>query len=163
MPLDGQDCIRHETVKVLVLGIGNPVRTDDGVGIRIAEALKQETVGSTVDIKNGISGLDILGAITDYDRIIVVDAIRTGGEPGTIYRLSPEDPGFQKSLHAFSTHDMDFLSTIELGKSIFAGRMPKDIIIIAVEADDITTVSDRCTPRVEKAVPKAVHVIKGLL
>ena len=150
-------------MKVLVLGIGNPIRADDGVGIHITEALKQEMVRDTIDIKNGISGLDILGAITGYDRIIVVDALQSGGEPGTIYRLSLEDLGFKKTLHTFSTHDMDFLATIELGKSIFAGRMPKEIIIIAVEADDITTVSELCTPEVEKAIPNAVTVIKGLL
>jgi hydrogenase maturation protease len=150
-------------VKVLVLGIGNPIRADDGVGIRITEALRQETVRNTIDIKDGISGLDILSAITGYDRIIVVDALQSGGEPGTIYRLSLEDLGSQKTLHTFSTHDMDFLATIELGKSIFAGRMPKEIIIIAVEAGDITTLSEKCTPGVEKAIPKAVNIIKGLL
>jgi hydrogenase maturation protease len=150
-------------VKALVLGIGNPLRADDGVGIHITEALRQETVCDTTDIKDGISGLDILGAITGYDRIIIVDALQSSGKPGTIYRFSPEDLGFQKTLHTFSTHDMDFLATIELGKSIFAGRMPKEIIIIAVEADDITTVSEHCTPGVEKAIPKAVDVIKGLL
>jgi hydrogenase maturation protease len=150
-------------VKVLVLGIGNPLRADDGVGIHITEALKQDTGCDTINIRDGISGLDILGTITDYDRVVVVDAIRSGGEPGTVYRLSPEDIGFQKTLHAFSTHDMDFFATIELGNSLFLERMPKEIIIIAVEADDITTVSEQCTPEVEKAIPKAVDIIKGLL
>jgi hypothetical protein len=58
---------------------------------------------------------------------------------------------------------MDFTTMIELGKKLFPEEIPEDIFIIAVEAEDITTISDRCTPRVEKAMPEVIGLIKGLL
>jgi hydrogenase maturation protease len=74
-------------MKTLVLGIGNLLFSDDGVGLHIIEKLREEDLG--VDLKEASSGLDILDAVKGYDRVILVDAIRSGGEPGTIYELSP--------------------------------------------------------------------------
>jgi hydrogenase maturation protease len=150
-------------LKILVLGIGNPIRSDDGVGVHVIEALRKESLSDNIDLREGISGLDIFGAITGYNRVIIVDAIKGGGEPGTIYKLSLKDFGDNQTLHAFSTHDVDFLTMLEFGKSIFPEKIPEDIIIIAIEADDITTISEKCTPKVEKSIQEAVDVIKGLL
>jgi hydrogenase maturation protease len=150
-------------LKVLVLGIGNPIRSDDGVGVHVTEALRKESLSDNIDFREGISGLDIFGAVTGYNRVIIVDAIKGGGEPGTIYKLSLKDFADKQTLHAFSTHDIDFLTMLEFGKSIFPEKIPEDIIIIAIEADDITTISEKCTPKVEKAIQEAVDVIKGLL
>ena len=149
-------------MKTLVLGIGNLLCSDDGVGLHIIEKLREENMG--MDLKEASSGLDILDAVKGYDRVILVDAIRSGGEPGTIYELSPEDFKERGTLHSFSTHiNMDFLEMLELGKKLFPGKMPGDIVIIAIEAKDTMTISDRCTDEVEKALPKAIDMIKGLL
>ncbi len=151
-------------MKTLVLGIGNVLRSDDGVGLHVIEKLREENLGSEADLKEGSTGLDILDAVKRYDRVILVDAIRSGGEPGTIYRLSLEDFKHRGTLHSFSTHlNMDFPTMLELGKTLFPGKMPGDIIIIAIEAKDTTTISDRCTDEVERVIPKAVDMIKGLL
>lgn len=67
-------------------------------------------------------------------------------------------------IHSFSTHlNMDFPTMLALGKKLFPGKIPEDIKIIAIEAEDITTISDKCTPKVEKAIPEVVELIKGLL
>ncbi len=150
-------------MKVLVLGIGNPLRSDDGVGIHVIEALKDENLGKSVDIKEGLSGLDMLNAIIGYERIIMIDAIKTGGEPGTIYKLSVEDLHAQQTLHAFSTHDVDIPTMLKLGRDLYPGKIPEDIVIIAVEAEDIETFSETCTPKVEKAIHDVVQLIKELV
>jgi hydrogenase maturation protease len=150
-------------VKVLVLGIGNPLRSDDGVGIHVIEALRDENLGHKIDIKEGISGLDILGAIAGYEKIIMIDAIKSGGEPGTIYKLSVGDLHAQQTLHAFSTHDVDIPMMLKLGKDLYPGKIPEDFVIIAVEAEDIETFSETCTPKVEKAIQEVVHLIKELI
>src|SRR4030042_3252594 len=148
-------------MKNVVLGIGNLLCSDDGVGLHIIEKLREENMG--MDLKEAASGLDILDAVKGYDRVILIDAIRSGGAPGTIYRLSPEDFKERGTLHSFSTHiNMDFLEMLELGEKLFPGKMPGDITIIAIEAKDTTTISDRCTDEVEKALPKAIDIIKGL-
>jgi hydrogenase maturation protease len=150
-------------VNVLVLGIGNPLRSDDGVGIHVIEALKDENLGKSVDIKEGLSGLDMLNAIIGYERIIMIDAIKTGGEPGTIYKLSVEDLHAQQTLHTFSTHDVDIPTMLKLGRDLYPGKMPEHIVIIAVEAEDIETFSETCTPKVEKAIHEVVQLIKELV
>lgn len=150
-------------MKVLILGIGNPLRSDDGIGIHVVEALREENLREGVDIREGLSGLDILGAIAGYERIIMIDAIRSGGEPGTIYKLSVEDLHAQQTLHAFSTHDVDIPTMLKLGRDLYPGNMPEDIVIIAIEAEDIETFSETCTPKVEKAIQDVVHLIKELI
>jgi len=151
-------------VKVLIFGMGNLLCCDDGVGLHIIEALRKENLGDTVDLMEGFSGLDILDAIKGYDKIIIVDAIKSDGEPGTIFTLSLEDFKDKQTLHSFSTHlNMDFPTMLELGNRLFPGKIPKDIRIIAIEAEDVTTISDRCTPEVERAISKAVDMIKGLI
>jgi hydrogenase maturation protease len=150
-------------VKTLILGIGNPLRSDDGIGIHVVEALREENLREDVDIKEGLSGLDILGAIAGYERIIMIDALKSGGEPGTIYKLSVEDLHAQQTLHTFSTHDVDIPTMLKLGRDLYPGKMPEDIVIIAVEAEDIETFSETCTPNVEKAIQEVVHLIKELI
>jgi len=150
-------------VKTLVLGIGNPLRSDDGIGIHVVESLRDEDLSDKIDIKEGLSGLDILGAIAGYERIIMIDAIKSGGEPGTIYKLSVGDLHAQQTLHTFSTHDVDIPTMLKLGRDLYPGKMPEDIVIIAVEAEDIETFSEICTPKVEKAIQEVVHLIKELI
>jgi len=151
-------------VKVLIIGIGNLLRSDDGVGLHVIETLRKEDLSDNVDLMDGLSGLDILDVIEGYDRIIIIDAIQTGGEPGTIHKLSLEDLKAKHTLHSYSTHlNMDFPTVLELGGKLFPEKIPEDITIIAVEAEDITTISDKCTPQVEKAVPEVVQLIKKLI
>jgi hydrogenase maturation protease len=151
-------------VKVLVLGMGNLLRSDDGVGLHIIEAMREENLGHDVDLQEGLSGLDVIDAMKGYDRIVLVDAIKSGGRPGKVYKLSPEDFPNIQTANSFSTHlNMDFSSMLKLGKTLFPGRMPDDIIIVAIEAKDTTTISDKCTPEVEKGIKKAVELIKGLV
>ena len=150
------------SVKVLVFGIGNPLRSDDGVGVSVIEALSKENLKATTVVSEGVSWIDILGAMIGYDRVIIVDAIQSGGEPGTIYKLSLDDLDHNNKLHAFSSHDINFLSMLEYGKDLLPEKIPEDIIIIAIEAEDITTISEKCTLKVEKAIKKAVEMIKEL-
>ena len=71
----------------------------------------------------GLSGLDILDAIKGYKRIILVDAIKAGGEPGTIYKLSLRDFKDKHTIHSFSTHlNMDLPTMLELGKQALPGE-----------------------------------------
>jgi len=161
---DNKDPGKDDGVRVLVFGMGNLLRSDDGVGLQVIGALGEEKIGDTIDVIEGSSCLDILDALKGYRRIIIVDAIQTGGEPGTIYKFSLEDFKDKHTIHSYSTHlNMDFPTMLELREKLFPGEIPLDIIVIAIEADDITTISETCTPKVRKAIPEAVDMIKGLI
>jgi hydrogenase maturation protease len=145
-------------MKTLILGIGNTALTDDGVGCKVAQRLKKRLRGrSGITVKEtAVSGLSLLDEITGYERLIIIDAIQTrGGKPGAIYKLSPSD--FKTGRMAI-IHDLGLVSTLELGRKLEMD-MPREVVIFAIEAKEMATFSEKLSPEVEKAVPKAVEVV----
>jgi hydrogenase maturation protease len=143
--------------KTLVLGIGNSVLCDDGVGIRVAEEVGKRISDPAITIAEASQGgLFLLEAFLGYDHVVLIDAIQTkGGTPGQVYDLQPEN--FISALHLSSPHQVDFSTALELGKTLGL-PMPSSIDIVAVEAGDVTTFREKFTPEVEKAIPVAVEM-----
>ena len=145
-------------MKNLVLGIGNPILSDDGAGIKVAREVgkKLDDPEITVAETSG-AGLRLLDSIVGYDKVIIIDAIQTKkGKAGQIYRMEPEDFSFAK--HLSSPHQINLVTALELGKMLNLA-MPQKITIFAVEAKDITSFSEKCTPEVERAIPKVVKMV----
>jgi len=145
-------------VKTLILGLGNPILSDDSVGFRVIQGLKAEfsRPGLTL-MESSVSGLGLLDLITGYDKVIIIDAIKTeNGQAGKIHRLSAEN--LSDSRHLTSPHDINLATALELGKKLGIA-LPQQIIIFAIEAVDVTNFSEKCTPEVEKAIPLAVSMV----
>ncbi len=143
-------------MKTIVVGIGNPILRDDSVGIKIVEMISKE-----IDVDTAIltaTNFDVLDKILGYDRAIIVDAIRMGNEPGTIYELTIEDIFLTYSYT--NTHNLTLATTLKLGYVIFPEKMPKEIKLIAVEVEDVESFGEECTPKVKEAIPKVVEMIK---
>lgn len=150
-------------MKTLIFGLGNTILSDDGVGIRIARELKKLRIeNSELRIKEGsIGGLSILDEIDGYDRLILIDSIETSkGKPGEVYKLKAED--FNTVTHLSSSHGLDFLTTLKLGKK-FGYKIPKIIDIYAVEIKDNITFNEECTEEVEASIPRVMQEIKDCL
>ena len=150
--------MKNPPPKTLVLGLGNPILCDDAAGYRVAMVLKERLNMPAVDIlEAGLAGLDFLDMITGYDRAIIIDAIQTEkGKPGQIYRLGPEI--LAETRHTGSPHDVNLATALELGKKLKL-KLPQDIVIFAVEVEDVTSFGEVCTPAVEKAIPKCVEMV----
>jgi len=148
-------------MRTLVLGIGNPILSDDGVGVRVVESLKNGFSDPNVDFRcESISGLDLVEIVRGYDRLIIVDAIQTGKEKaGKIMKLTPSDILGAGTVHFSTLHDVDMLTALRLGKEIGA-KMPEDVIIYAIEVGNIVDFCEELTPEVKKAVPKAVRMLR---
>ena len=147
-------------MKTLLLGLGNPILTDDGIGVYVVRAVAARWPGDGVDSQEAsVGGLRLLEVIAGCDRLILVDAIQTpDGAPGQIHRLSTDD--LRKSLHAGSTHDLSFQGALAWGRQIGIALPPDDAItIIAVEAEDILTFGEALTPAVAAALPDAVEAV----
>ena len=147
-------------MKTLILGIGNTVLSDDGVGCRVVQRLKKRLRGrSEITVKEtSVSGLSLMDELTGYERLIIVDAIQTkGGKPGAIYKLSPSD--FKTGRMAI-IHDLGLFSTLELGRKLEM-EMPREVVIFAIEAKDMATFSEKLSLEVEKAIPRAVEAVLG--
>ncbi len=148
---------------ILVLGLGNPLLGDDGVGLRVAQQVRLELAGRPdVDVAEGsCGGLSLMEALTGFDRAIIVDASCAGGEPGTVRVLSPED---MPTRHSGCAHDVDLRTALALGRRMGA-RLPggPDVRIVAIEAADVWTFSEQCTPAVRAGIGPAVQTVLALL
>ena len=142
----------------MVLGLGNPILSDDGAGYQVAMSLKEKLDMPDVDIKEaGIAGLDFLDMITGYDRAIIIDAIQTEkGKPGRIYRFGTDL--LASTRHSGTPHDVNIATALELGKKLKL-KLPGEITIFAIEVEDVTSFSEECTPTVAQAIPKCVEMV----
>jgi len=145
-------------VKTLILGMGNSVLSDDGVGCKVAQRLEKRFKGHPdITVKETLlSGLSLLDEVAGYERLIIIDAIQTrGGKPGSIYKLSPSD--FKKGRMAV-IHDLGLFSSLELGRKLDM-EMPREVVIFAIEAKDMVTFSEKLSTEVEEAVPNVVEAV----
>lgn len=149
-------------MRTLVLGLGNPILSDDGVGFRVAQALEGRFDPERVTVmQSSLAGLNLLGLLLGYDRVIIIDSIQTNrAKVGEVYRLHTGD--FPTTQHAASPHDVSLTTALELGKRLSLA-MPQEIAIFAIEVEDVTTFGEACTPAVEKAIPKAVAAVANEL
>jgi hydrogenase maturation protease len=145
-------------MKTLVLGLGNPILSDDGVGIQVAREVANQLNNPQVTVaETSGAGLSLLDSIVGYDKVIIIDAIQTKeGNTGQIYRMGTED--FSLTKHLSSPHQINLVTALELGKMLNLA-MPQKITIFAVEAKDVTSFSEKCTPEVEQAIPEVVKMV----
>jgi hydrogenase maturation protease len=147
-------------VKTLVLGLGNPILTDDGIGVYVVREVAARWTGEGVEFQEAcVGGLRLLEVIAGYDRLILVDAIQTrDGAAGQVYRLAADDP--RASLHAGSTHDLSFRGALAWGRRMGLALPADDAItIIAIEAADVLTFGEALTPAVAGALPNATATV----
>ena len=148
-------------MKTLVIGMGNPILRDDRIGLRVIEELEGLSFDSDVTLQTStLAGMNLLESLIGFDRAIIVDAIQTGGEPGSVYRLSPQD---FIARHAFPhLHNIDFFQTLMLGRGLIPD-LPDDVVIIGVEVKDVSNFGEDLTPEIERSVPSAVGQILQIL
>lgn len=160
-------------MNTIVIGLGNPLLGDDGVGWRIAEALRQET-SVEVDCL-AVGGLALMERLVGYQRAILVDAICTGTQPeGTITCCALEDlpapagphasagPPASGGRHLASAHDASLAVAFQVGRALRA-ELPEQVIVLAVEAARVYDFSTELSPAVAAAVPRAVQRAHELL
>ena len=146
-----------ETRAVLILGLGNAILRDDGVGIRAVRYLAETGPHPGIDLKEAeVAGFALLDLLEGYERAVVIDAVRVRGtEPGQVVVFSGD--ALQPSLHLVAGHQIDLPSALELGRQL--GRpVPSTVHIVGVQVQDDRTFDERCTPPVEAAIPEAARV-----
>ena len=150
-------------METVVIGLGNPVLTDDSAGLKVARALAPLLEGLPgIQVRELYSGgIRLMEAMAGFGRAVIIDAILTeGGRPGTVY--SPEVNELFATRNTHSTHDANLAVALELGRT--AGlRLPSEIRIWAIEARDVTSFSEELTGEVERAVPLVVESVMRFL
>jgi len=143
-------------LRTVILGIGNIILSDEGVGVRAAEALSAayEIPADVEVIDGGTTGMELLGPLTGVDLLVVLDAIKAGRAPGTVVTLTgSEVPVFfcsRLSPHQISICDV--LAGLE-----FSGEAPKDLVLIGCEPDSLE-LGLELTPMIAAQIPEMVRI-----
>jgi hydrogenase maturation protease len=144
-------------MKTLVLGLGNPLLGDDAIGLVVAGRVRERLAGrDDVDVQEDeAGGLRLMERLTGYERAIIVDAIVTGGTPGTIRRMESGDVPTQRTAIA---HGIDLPRALELGRSLGLA-MPSRVRVVAIEAASVLEFRHDMTPAVAAALEPAVATV----
>ena len=140
----------------LVLGVGNILLRDEGVGVHVVEALKGQDSPPDVEVLDGgTASLELLNIMANRDRVIVIDAVEGGGEPGTIYRFTTDDIRYH-SVTFTSLHQISLLETLTDAR--YLGIAPKTVIVLGVEPKGLSWGLDM-TAEVAAVVPRVVELV----
>ncbi len=151
--------------KIIVIGLGNPILTDDGVGVKVAYEV-EKALGANIPInltitEASVGGLRLMELLVGYDRVILIDALLTnnGHEPGTIHHMTLDDlRHISPTQHSASAHDTSLVTALEAGIEIGL-LLPTEFSIYAVNVTNILDFSEESTPAVADAIPKVVAMV----
>ncbi len=142
---------------IAVLGLGNILLRDEGVGVHVVEELNNK-YSFTPPIKlidGGTLGFALINEIEDCKKLIVVDAVKAGNEPGTIYRFTRKDINVAVP-HSFSVHDIGFITALDEWKIL--GIEP-EIIFFGIEPKDMSSWSMDLSDCIRDKIPKLIGLI----
>ena len=149
----------YQMKSIVVIGLGNPILSDDSVGVRVARQLKAELKDCDgIEVKELYAGgMRVMDAIAGFDKAIIIDAMQTGlHAPGTIRLIAETDLGAARNLA--STHDTNLPTALALGRMLGLS-MPHDVKVFGIEARDVENFSEDLTEDVERSVPEVVSMV----
>jgi hydrogenase maturation protease len=145
-----------------IIGLGNSILTDDGVGIyavrEVRRLLNKNELDPGIDIvETEVGGFDLMELMAGWKRVILVDSIQFEGlRPGTVRRIRPED--LHTSLRLRSVHDIDLPTVLELGRRLGLS-MPEEISIFGIQAEDALALGESLTDAAHRGMKEAVNLI----
>jgi hydrogenase maturation protease len=153
-------------MKTLIVGLGNPILTDDGVGVKVAyqlqEIIDKEKHPHVTVIEVSAGGIRLMEAMLGYDRVILIDAFlldENETKPGRIHRLTLDElRSLSPTQHSASAHDTTLVTALEAAQEM-GYQTPSEVIIFAVEVENILDFSETPTPQVAKAIPNLVQLV----
>lgn len=142
-----------------IIGCGNPIAGDDGIGVYIINKLKGLSLPEGITLlEGGTDPLNLLQMLRAAPKAILVDAVKGAGKPGEVVLLTPD----QLDLHpqeGLSLHQFNLAHVLSLGYNLYPEEMPKEILVVAIEAFDTTPGNLELSAPVKKAVPQAIQII----
>ena len=145
--------------KIVVLGVGNELLSDEGIGVHVVKALLKENIlPPEVEVmEGGTDGFGLINIITDTDRLIVIDSIKGGSEPGSLYKFDIEDAPAPPDIFKTSVHQIGILEVINLSSLI--GKTPKTTVI-GVEPKSVSTGME-LSKEVRAKIPRVIELVQA--
>ena len=149
--------MEESKVRFAVVGVGNLLLKDEGIGVHIAHALQQIDIPDNVKIIDGGTSLDLPDYLKDTDKLIIIDAVKTGGQPGTIYRFHPYDMDIE-SEGIISLHELGLAQSLKMMRLI--GNEPKETVIIGIEPKEIDWGTE-LSAELQQKIPEIINAVLG--
>ena len=155
----------------LVIGLGNPILGDDGVGWRVIEALEDRlavddgarlAAGDVELDRVAVGGLSLMERLVGYDRVVLVDAVLGSGDDGTLTVDSLADTACRLASHLDSAHDAPLTEALSAGRTLGA-HLPDDITVVGIAVHRVDVFDERLSTPVAGAVGPAVEAILAAL
>jgi hydrogenase maturation protease len=142
--------------KLTILGVGNELLSDEGIGVHAIKKLQKIELPPEVEvIEGGTDGFGLINIITDTDYLIVIDSIKGGSEPGTIYRFNINDAPSCPDVFKTSVHQIGILEVINLSQLI--GKTP-ETVVIGIEPENISAGMD-LSEKLKEKIPKIIDLV----
>jgi len=146
--------------RVVVIGVGNPYRRDDAAGLVVAQHLRQKTPGHVTVMEHEGEPTALLEAWRDAHAVVLIDAVFSGAEAGTIHRLDAQADAIPQELFRYSTHAVSVAEAIELARVL--GQLPPKLVVYGIEGKDFSA-GVGLSPEVEGRVAElAERVLREL-
>lgn len=158
---------KHSSPRVLIAGVGNVLRRDDGFGVEVLRYLERET-GPQPGVsffETGIAGIGLVQQLFDrYEALIILDALDRGAAPGTVFVLEPNvqrlaDP--EASCEPVDLHQADPEGVLRMAAAL--GVLPPQVWIVGCQAVECDEFGMSLSEPVRRAVPQAVHHVQKIL
>jgi len=149
--------ITNHVPKAVVLGMGNLLLKDEGIGVHVAHALQEAPLPGNLELEiiDGGTLPDMVASLGEVDKLVVVDAVQGGGEPGAIYRFRPEDIRLDNEMFT-SLHQINLLEELWLTERF--GQKPGEVVIIGVEPEDMS-LGLELSEKLQRRVPQIIKVV----
>jgi hydrogenase maturation protease len=146
----------------LVVGLGNPILGDDGLGWRVADAVRAVAPDVEVDCL-ALGGLSLMERLVGYQRVIIIDSIQTrGGRIGQVYQFALDELPDLSAGHTTAAHDTSLQTALRVGRAMGA-ELPDQVDVVCIEAERVYDFSEELTPQVAAAIPEATQAVLNLL
>jgi hydrogenase maturation protease len=143
--------------KIVIIGVGNLLLKDEGVGVQVAEELKKKELPEGVEVYDGaVEGIGLLDFFRQASQVLLIDAAEMNLKPGAVVRFTPAEVRSKKSVPRFSLHDIGLLEVLELARIL--GASPPEVIIFGIQPKEITWGME-LSAEVQASVPQVVALI----
>jgi hydrogenase maturation protease len=148
--------IAHRTSQILVIGVGNEFRNDDGVGISVARKLKELNLDNVIVIEQSGEGTALMECWSAGEMVFVVDAVSSGANAGTIFRINAQAQTIPANFFNYSTHKFSLAEGVELSRAL--GELPAHFFIYGIEGKNFSA-GEKISEEVRNAMEIVVKEI----
>ena len=143
--------------RILIIGVGNLLLKDEGVGVHVAQELQKRTLPAGVEVYDGgVEGIGLLDFFREASKLLLIDAAEMSLKPGTVVRFTPENVKDLGGGGKFSTHDVGLLEVLELAQAL--GHCPEDVVIIGIQPKEISWGTD-LSLEVQASIPQVLEMV----